>query len=184
MAQLVVITGPSGVGKGTLITRLLEAVPGLEMSVSATTRPSRAGEVDGVAYHFLSRSDFEARRAAGEFLESAEYAGNLYGTLLSEIEGRPEEVRGVVLEIEVLGAQQVRASHPESVLVFIAPPDPATLRQRLVSRGTDSPEQIELRLAQASRELEAADEFDTVIVNDDLGTAAALLAEAVEGRLD
>lgn len=183
-AKLVVITGPSGVGKGTLISRLLEEIPGLVVSVSATTRPPREGEVDGDSYHFLDRPEFVRRRDAGEFLEWAEYAGNLYGTLTSEVDGRDDSTKGVVLEIEVEGADQVRAKVPGAVLVFIAPPDFESLRSRLVGRATDSPDQVELRLAQSKRELDAASRFDTVIVNDELDDAVARLVQEVKGRLD
>ena len=123
------ITGPSGVGKGTLIRLLLERCPGLQLSVSATTREPREGEVNGREYHFLSRADFDERVANGEFIEHAEYAGNRYGTLRSELE-RPAD--GIVLEIEIQGARQVRQTLPEAYQVFIAPPSLEDLQQRLV----------------------------------------------------
>ena len=125
---ILVITGPSGVGKGTLIRGLLERVPGLELAVSATTRKPREGEVNGVDYHFLSEEDFDRRVAAGEFVEHAEYAGNRYGTLKSELR-RP--ARGIVLEIDVQGARQVREALPEAMLVFIEPPSFEDLERRL-----------------------------------------------------
>jgi guanylate kinase len=165
---ILVITGPSGVGKGTLIKGLLERVPGLELAVSATTRRPREGEVNGVDYHFLSEEDFDRRAAAGEFVEHAEYAGNRYGTLKSELE-RP--ARGIVLEIDVQGARQVRETLPEAVLIFIEPPSFEDLERRLAERASDRPEQIERRLAAARDELAAAGEFDHRIVNDDLQTA-------------
>ena len=133
--KVFVITGPSGVGKGTLIERLLDAVPELELSVSATTREPRAGEVDGRDYHFLTPEEFERRVEAADFLEHATYSGNRYGTLREEVERRLAEGRSVVLEIEVQGARQVRAAMPEAVLIFIAPPDPAALRERLEGGG-------------------------------------------------
>ncbi len=127
------ITGPSGVGKGTLIRDLRERVPGLELSVSATTRDPREGEEDGVDYHFLSAEEFAERAEAGDFLEHATFSGNRYGTLRSEIERTLDAGSSVVLEIEVQGARQVRAAMgEEAVLIFIAPPDPAALRERLV----------------------------------------------------
>jgi guanylate kinase len=169
-----VITGPSGVGKGTLISELCRRFPGLRLSVSATTRPPRSGEQDGRAYHFLTPDEFERRVRAGEFLEHAEYAGNRYGTLRSEVERGP-----VVLEIEVQGARQVREALPEAVQVFIAPPDVDALRERLLARGTDSPDGIRARLAQADEELRAQDEFQHVVVNDDLARAAAELSDLV-----
>jgi guanylate kinase len=164
------------VGKGTLIKGLLDAVPGLELAVSATTRAPREGEVNGVDYHFLSAGDFDRRVAAGEFLEHAEYAGNRYGTLHSELR-RP--ARAVVLEIDAQGARQVRERLPEAALVFIEPPSFADLETRLAGRGADRPEQIERRLAAAREELAAAGEFDHRIVNDDLQTALRELEELV-----
>jgi guanylate kinase len=173
---IVVITGPSGVGKGTLIKGLLERVPGLQLAVSATTREPRPGEVNGRDYHFLSEEDFDRRVAAGEFVEHAVYAGNRYGTLRSEL-ARPAQ--GIVLEIDVQGARQVAETLPESTHVFIEPPSFDDLARRLVGRGADSPEQIERRLAAARAELEARDEFDHRIVNDDLERAVAELTELV-----
>ena len=131
MAKVFVITGPSGVGKGTLIRELLQRVPDLELSVSATTRAPREGEVDGRDYHFLTPEEFDERIDEEDFLEFATYSGNRYGTLRSEVERRLDGGHSVVLEIEVQGAQQVRAAKPESVQIFIAPPDPAVLRERL-----------------------------------------------------
>ena len=139
MARVLVITGPSGVGKGTLIRGLMEQMPELELSVSATTRAPRPGERDGVDYHFLTREEFDRRVAAGDFVEHADYAGRSYGTLRSELEQRIAAGAPVVLEIEVQGARQVRAAMPEAVQVFIAPPSLEALRTRLVGRGTDDP---------------------------------------------
>jgi guanylate kinase len=161
------------VGKGTLIRGLLRRLPGLQLAVSATTRPPRDSEVNGVDYHFLSAEDFDRRVARGEFVEHAEYAGNRYGTLKSELE-RPAQ--GVVLEIDVQGARQVRERLPEAKLVFIEPPSFEDLERRLAGRASDQPEQIERRLAAARDELGAADEFDHRIVNDDLDTALDELA--------
>ena len=149
-------------------------MPGLELAVSATTRAPRPEEVNGVDYHFLSRSDFERRVAAGEFVEHAVYAGNRYGTLRSELE-RPAQ--GVVLEIDVQGARQVRETLPEAKLVFIEPPSFDELLARLTRRGSDSAQEIERRLAAARDEMTAAGEFDHRVVNDDLERAAAELAE-------
>jgi guanylate kinase len=172
MAGVLVVTGPSGVGKGTLIRELLERVPGLTLSVSATTRPPRPGEVNGRDYHFLSEEEFEKRLVGAEFLEHAMYAGNHYGTPRSEIERAPD---GLVLEIEVEGARQVRERLPEALQVFIAPPSPEALRERLIKRGTDTEEQMRRRLARAEEELAARSEFKHVIVNDDLEKAVAEL---------
>src|SRR3954465_7699719 len=134
VGKVFVITGPSGVGKGTLIERLLERIPELELSVSATTREPRPGEVDGRDYHFLSPEEFRQRLEAGDFLEHASYSGNHYGTLREEVERRLAGGHSVVLEIEVQGARQVRDAMPEAVLIFIAPPDEAVLRERLEGR--------------------------------------------------
>lgn len=168
------ITGPSGVGKGTLIKGLLERMPGLQLAVSATTREPRAGEVNGRDYHFLSEVEFERRADAGEFVEHAVYAQNRYGTLRSELE-RP--ALGIVLEIDLEGARQVRRSLPEAVQVFIEPPSFESLHRRLEERGSDSAEQVERRLAAARRELKAADEFQYRIVNDWLERAQEELGE-------
>ena len=182
-AKVFVITGPSGVGKGTLISELLAAVPELELSVSATTRGPRSGEVDGRDYHFLSPQDFDRRVAAGEFLEHATYSGHRYGTLRSEVERRLAEGKSVVLEIEVQGARQIREAMPEAVQIFIAPPEPEALRERLTGRGTDSAEAIEARLRTASEELEAAPEFPYRVVNDDVQRAASELERLVRAEL-
>jgi len=182
MGLVFVITGPSGVGKGTLIRGLLERVPGLEESVSATTRAPRPGEHDGVDYHFLSEAEFNRRVAAGEFVEHAAYAGRRYGTLRSELERRTHAGTPVVLEIEVQGARQVREALPGAVQVFIAPPSLDALRARLVGRGTNSAEDVEARLRTAGEELAARDEFAHVVVNDRLEDATDELVAIVRDR--
>jgi len=169
------------VGKGTLIRALRESVPELELSTSATTRPPRPGERDGADYHFLSEDEFARRVAAGEFLEHAIYSGNMYGTLRSEVEGRTARGAPVLLEIELQGARQVRASMPEAVQIFIAPPSAHDLRRRLQGRGTDSAEVIEARLRVAVEELAARGEFRHTIVNDDVERATVELAALVRG---
>ena len=183
MAKVFVITGPSGVGKGTLIRLLRERIPELVLATSATTRPPREGERDGREYHFLSREEFARRADANEFLEHAAYSGNRYGTLRSEIERRLAAGRSMVLEIEVQGARQVRAAMPESVQIFIAPPEPAALRERLQERGKDSAEAIDARLAVAAQELAAKDEFAHQVVNDELDPAADELCKIVRAEL-
>ena len=184
MARVFVITGPSGVGKGTLIRGLLARVPSLELSVSATTRRPRPGEVDGVDYHFLTEDEFARKVAEGAFVEHAHYSGRRYGTLRSELERRTARGVPVVLEIEVQGARQVRETMPDAVQVFIAPPSREALRERLVGRGTDSPEEVERRLAVAEEELTARDEFQYQVVNDRLEDAVAELERIVRSELD
>ena len=183
MPRVFVITGPSGVGKGTLIRSLRERVPELELSVSATTRAPRPGEEDGVAYHFLTDADFQRRVDAGEFVEHATYSGRRYGTLRAELDRRTRDGHPVVLEIEVQGARQVRRTMPEALQVFIAPPSREALRTRLVGRGTDDADQVAARLRTADAELEAQDEFAHVVVNDRLEDAVDELTAIVRGAL-
>ena len=178
-----VITGPSGVGKGTLIRGLRDRVPELELSVSATTRGPRPGEFDGVDYHFLTPEEFDRRVRSGDFVEHAKYSGNRYGTLRSELERTLRDGIPVVLEIEVQGARQVREAMPDAIAVFIAPPSLEALRTRLVGRGTDTAEQIDERMRTAARELEAQREFAHVVVNDRLEEATDELASVVHDAL-
>jgi guanylate kinase len=184
MSRVFVITGPSGVGKGTLIRTLRERVPELALSVSATTRGPRPGEEDGADYHFLSDGEFEQRVGAGEFVEHARYSGRRYGTLRAELERHIAAGRPVVLEIEVQGARQIRETMPEAVQVFIAPPSEEALRTRLVGRGTDSADDVALRLRTAAQELAAHDEFDHEVVNDRLDDAVEELVGIVRAGLD
>jgi guanylate kinase len=184
VARVFVITGPSGVGKGTLIRTLRERVPELELSVSATTRAPRPGEQHGVDYHFLADADFQRRADAGEFVEHAVYAGRRYGTLRSELERRTSAGHPVVLEIELQGARQVRTTLPEAVQVFIAPPSLASLRTRLIGRGTDDDHEVAARLRVAEEELAAKDEFGHVVVNDRLEDAVDELVSIVRSALE
>ena len=179
MSKVFVITGPSGVGKGTLIRLLRERIPELALSVSATTRAPRPGEEDGVDYHFLSDEAFAEKVANGEFVEWAEYSGRRYGTLRSELQRHLDAGRPVVLEIEVQGARQVRVAMPEAVQIFIEPPEGEALRDRLVGRGTDDPEEVARRMAVAEQELAAAGEFQHRVLNDRLEEALARLVEIV-----
>lgn len=176
-ARLTVITGPSGVGKGTLVSRLLAKHPSIWLSVSATTRAARPGELDGQSYFFLSREAFEAQVAEGGFLEWAEFAGNLYGTPRGPVEQQLAAGRPVLLEIELEGARQVRQSFPAAFQLFIRPPSFAELERRIRGRGTDSEEAIARRLERARVELAAEAEFDAVLVNDDLDRALAQLEQ-------
>jgi guanylate kinase len=184
VARVFVITGPSGVGKGTLIRSLRERMPELGLSVSATTRAPRPGEEHGVDYHFLDDPDFERRVDAGEFVEHATYSGRRYGTLRAELDRRLRAGEPVVLEIEVQGARQVRETMPEALQVFIAPPSREALRARLVGRGTDDAEQVDARLATAREELQAQGEFAHVVVNDRLEDAVDELTAIVRAALD
>ena len=175
---LFVISGPSGVGKGTVNKRLFEEFGNaVAFSVSATTRDPREGEVDGREYFFISRQEFEKRVANNEFLEHAEYAGNCYGTPRDYVLSLLQRGVSVILEIDVQGAMQVKRRMPESVSVFILPPSFEELEHRLRGRGTETPEKIERRLAAAKAEMARAPEYDYQIVNDDLDAAYARLRE-------
>ncbi len=179
---LFVISAPSGAGKSTLIRRLRERVDGLGFSVSHTTRPPRAGETDGVEYHFVSRAEFERMADAGAFAEWAEVHGNLYGTSFAALEAETSRGRDVLLDIDVQGALALVDRVPGAVLVFVAPPSPGELRRRIESRALDAPEVIERRLAAARTEMAAAGRYDYLVVNDDLETAADELAAIVRAE--
>jgi guanylate kinase len=170
---LLVLSSPSGGGKTSIARRLLEDRADLGYSVSATTRPMRERERDGVDYHFLSRSEFLRRRDGGEFLESAAYGGHLYGTLRAEVERILAQGRNAVLDIEIEGARQIRHSFPNSLHLFLLPPSAEVLVSRLVGRNTDGPSAVRERIALAGDELGAVGEYDYAIVNDNLSHAVA-----------
>jgi guanylate kinase len=182
-ARLFVVSGPSGVGKGTVIRALRERMPAIALATSATTRPIRAGERHGREYYFLSPEEFERAREQGAFLEHVEFAGHRYGTLRSEVERRLESGESVVLEIDVEGAREVKRMRPDAVLVFIAPPTVTELETRLRHRETNSPEEIRARLAIARAELGAAREFDYRITNDHVSRAAEELERTIRATL-
>ena len=164
--QLFVVSAPSGAGKTTVVERLIAATPGIRRSRSYTSRRARPGETDGVDYHFVSRPRFEAMIAGGQFLEWAEYAGNLYGTAVVDTERELEAGADLVLVIDVQGARQVRRHRPSSVLVFVLPPSAEVLEARLRNRGEESESEIRSRLEAARGEVRAVAEYDYVVVND------------------
>ncbi|MBL8984694.1 MAG: guanylate kinase [Gemmatimonadetes bacterium] len=177
---LLVLSSPSGGGKSTIARHLLAGRDDVVYSISATTRNRRDGEVDGQHYHFLDRATFQARATAGEFLEWAEYGGNLYGTLRSEVERGLDTGRHVVLDIEVQGAEQLRRSFPNAVHVFVLPPSATELVVRLRNRKTEDEAGLARRFAIASGELELASRYDYVVVNDDLVEAVAHVAAILD----
>ena len=177
---LLVVSGPSGVGKGTLMKLLLEKNPNLRLSVSATTRSPRPGEVDGESYFFLTRPQFDALIAEDGFLEYAIYGDNCDGTPKKMVEDARAVGQDVILEIEVQGAMQIREKCPDAVLIFILPPSYEELKNRLIGRHTEPTEVVERRLATAKRELLRAGEYDYAVVNDQLETAAEQLLAVIE----
>lgn len=183
--RLTVVSGPSGVGKSSVLRELRRMRPDLYFSVSVTTRPPRPGEVDGEHYHFIDRATFDRMIARGELLEHAEYAGNGYGTPRGPVERVLADGRAAILEIELQGARQVRTAMPESQLVMLVPPSWEVLVDRLTGRGTEDSTLVDRRLTAAREELNAAGEFDAVVVNADVRAAASelltLIAESCPG---
>jgi guanylate kinase len=179
---VVVISGPSGVGKSSFVEQLLDADLNLEYSVSATTRSRRPHETDGRDYVFLTREEFQRRIDAGEFVEWAEVHGEQYGTLKSEIDRRLAEGRNVLLDIDVQGGMAVRKVYPDGVFIFVLPPSMASLEERLRGRGTDPDERIRLRLENARREIELGKAYDYAVVNDDLDSALHRVAAIIEAE--
>ena len=181
---LFVVSSPSGGGKGTIIRRLLDVVrvPNLSYSVSYTTRAPRNGEVEGREYFFVNRNSFEEMVAAGEFLEWANVHGNLYGTAKRQVLEETANGVDIILEVDVQGAASVRKLLVDSISIFILPPSYAVLRERLIARGTDSPQELEVRLRNAPQELSQYTAFDYVILNDHLDRAAAQLASIIDAE--
>lgn len=177
--RLVIFTGPSGVGKGTLLQALRQRYPALQLSISATTRPPRDGEVNGKDYYFVSRDRFQAMVDHSELLEWAEFAGNFYGTPKAPVLNQIEAGHWIILEIELEGARQVRKTFPNALQLFVLPPSLEELEHRIRQRGKDAEAAIKRRLKRALVEIEAASEFDIQITNDDLETALQQLEEAI-----
>jgi guanylate kinase len=178
--RLIVLAGPSGVGKGAIVARLLAALPDLELSISATTRRPRPKEDEGRHYYFVDRADFDRMIAAGGFLEWADIFGERYGTPREPVERALAEGRDVLVEIDVQGARQVKAANPGAYMVFIKPPSLAELERRLRTRATETDQQVRRRLAKAADELAAEPEFDVTVVNDDLEQAAREVIQIVD----
>ena len=177
---LIVITGPSGVGKGTLVRKLLEENKNLWLSISATTRLPREGEKDGREYFFLNKKQFKDLVNEKGFIEWAEFAGNFYGTPKNEVQNRLSIGKKVLLEIELEGARQVRKTFPEGFQIFIAPPSFSELENRIKGRGTESSDAIANRLKRAKKELKAQNEFDAVVINDNLDNAFLEIKNIIE----
>lgn len=178
--KIFVISGPSGVGKGTVCTALLEQLAGFALSTSATSRPMRSGETDGIDYHFKSREAFQAMIDGGELIEWAEYNGNLYGTPAFAVREKLEAGQNVLLEIEVQGALIVREKFPDACLIFIEPPSMTALEKRLRNRGTNDEDDIRNRLVIADGEIGRKGEFDYAIINDNLDICVSRVRQVIE----
>lgn len=179
---LIVVTGPSAVGKGTICRFLLQESSDVRFSVSCTTRPARSGEVHGVEYFFLTHEEFKEKVAAGELLEWAEVYGNFYGTPRTYVEEMTGQGQSIILDIDRVGAESVRSYYPEAVSVFVVPPSMEALRQRIAARGSEAPEAVQQRLEEAPRWIEEGLQYDYVIVNDDLMTAVRQLRSIIDAE--
>ena len=179
---LVVVSGPSGCGKGTVLGRLLKEDPNVFYSVSATTRAPRPGEVDGVHYFFLSKEQFEEKIKTGGMLEYANYVGNYYGTPSQAVEDQLSLGHDVILEIEIQGAMQVKAKCPDAVMVFVSPPSMEELKRRLIDRKTESEEVVNNRLKTAEKEMKAISKYDYVVVNDEVENAVSSLKAILQAE--
>jgi len=169
---LIVVAGPSGVGKGTICSKVFKHMQDIEFSVSATTRQARKGEKEGVNYFFVSREKFDDMAANGEFLEYADVFGNRYGTPKKYVEDKLQSKKDVLLEIDIQGAMMVMESRPDALFIFILPPSFEELKKRLIKRGSESEEQLAMRLSKAKEEMSYAPKFDYIVVNDDLDSAS------------
>lgn len=177
---LTVVSGFAGSGKGTLMKRLLKDYEGYALSVSATSRSPRPGEEEGISYFFKTREEFEKMIENDELLEYAEYVGNYYGTPKSFVEGKLNEGRDVVLEIEIQGAMQIKRKYPDTLLIFVTPPSVSELRRRLTGRGTETPEVIEKRMKRAAGESEGIENYDYIVINDDIDKCTRQLHEMIK----
>ena len=179
---LFVITGPSGAGKGTILREVIRSLDRLYFSVSATTRAPRPGEVDGVNYYFVSREEFEKMIEQEKMIEYANYVGNYYGTPKEYVESKLSEGKDVILEIEIQGALKVKEQFPQTLLLFVTPPNATILKERLVGRGTETMEVIEQRMSRAAEEAEGISSYDYILVNDDLQTCVKQMHNIIQSE--
>ncbi len=177
---IIVVSAPSGSGKTTIVSRLLEKMPGIRRSVSCTTRPARGGELNKADYIFLSKDEFRDKIDRGEFLEWEENFGNYYGTPRRQVEEAIEEGEDIILSIDVKGARRVKRAFPESISVFVMPPSQEELAARIKKRNSDADEQVSIRLKESEKEIASSNEYDYLIVNDDLDKAVAELAYIID----
>lgn len=180
--MLMVVSGPAGVGKGTLVKELVENRDQVVLSVSATTRMPRPGEIDGIQYWFKDRQEFESMIRTDQLLEWVEYCGNYYGTPVGYVKARIAEGKIVILEIEVEGALHIRGQFPDSVLVFVLPPDIRELEERLRGRGTETPEVIHRRMVRSAEEFSFLSHYDYFVINEDIGPATDALVRIIDAE--